>query len=101
MESRLVGALAGAVLSVAAMQAASAADIPAPVNKAAPMAVAYNWTGLYIGGNVGYGWGGSTGNNLTVADTIGLFAGYAALGGFRYPSVKPAGVVGGGQIGYN
>ncbi len=37
---------------------ALAADMPTkgPVYKAEPM---FNWTGFYIGGNVGYGWGGS------------------------------------------
>ncbi len=38
---------------------AAAADLPlAPAYKA-PTAVAavYNWTGLYVGGNAGYGWG--------------------------------------------
>jgi outer membrane immunogenic protein len=35
---------------------ARAADI-APVYKAAPAYAPYNWTGLYVGGVVGYGWG--------------------------------------------
>ena len=36
---------------------AQAADIARPVYKAPPVVVAYNWSGFYIGGNVGYGWG--------------------------------------------
>lgn len=38
---------------------AAAADLPAsPAYKAqAPVAAVYNWTGFYIGGNAGYGWG--------------------------------------------
>ena len=51
MKFRLVGALAGAVLSVAVVHAASAADMPL---KAAPMIVASTWTGCYIGINGGY-----------------------------------------------
>src|SRR5713226_8378382 len=37
---------------------ALAADMPTkgPVYKAEPL---FNWTGFYVGGNVGYGWGGS------------------------------------------
>jgi outer membrane immunogenic protein len=95
--------LALALVATAALtQLASAADLPAKVYTKAPaMVAAYNWTGWYVGGNIGYGWGGSTGNDLTVADPAGIFVGYAALGGFRYPSVKPKGVVGGAQIGYN
>ena len=38
---------------------AAAADLPAaPAYKApAPVAAVYNWTGFYVGGNGGYGWG--------------------------------------------
>jgi outer membrane immunogenic protein len=54
---RIVLALASA-LSVSTIQSASAADIPAPIYKAAPAAVVVrNWTGCYIGINGGYGWG--------------------------------------------
>lgn len=44
---------------------------------------AYNWTGLYLGGHAGYGWG--TGD----AQTDGT------------PTQHPKGWLGGGQIGYN
>ena len=48
--------LAVAAASLVASNA-YAADL-APVYKAAPvMAPVYNWTGLYVGGHVGYGWG--------------------------------------------
>jgi outer membrane immunogenic protein len=54
---RIVFALACA-LSVGTIQSASAADIPAPIYKAPPATVVVrNWTGCYIGGNGGYGWG--------------------------------------------
>ncbi|KWV60505.1 hypothetical protein AS156_28790 [Bradyrhizobium macuxiense] len=38
---------------------AAAADLPAaPAYKApAPAVAVYNWTGFYVGGNAGYGWG--------------------------------------------
>jgi outer membrane immunogenic protein len=47
-----------ALLSFATIGSAVAADLPAaPVYKA-PVAVAqvYNWTGFYLGGNIGYSW---------------------------------------------
>jgi hypothetical protein len=49
-------ALTAAVSAVAFTQIASAADLPvkAPV---APVAAPYNWTGFYIGANIGGGWG--------------------------------------------
>jgi outer membrane immunogenic protein len=56
MKKLLVGMLG--VVSMAT--SASAADLAArPYTKAPPVAVspAYNWSGFYIGGNVGYGFG--------------------------------------------
>src|SRR5436309_11244427 len=45
-------------LSLVAFSAvqASAADLPVKARPMAPVAVAYNWTGCYIGGNVGGKW---------------------------------------------
>jgi outer membrane immunogenic protein len=75
--------------STAFIGAASAADIqrPAPAYKAPIMAPArvYDWTGFYVGGNVGYGWGQQ---DVSLAGV-----------GIGSPSVN--GVIGGGQIGYN
>src|ERR1700709_137694 len=72
-----------------------AADL-APYTKAAPVYVApvYNWTGFYIGGNVGYSWGRSR-DTATLTDGTGtiLFTDIARN--------NMDGVVGGGQIGYN
>jgi opacity protein-like surface antigen len=47
---------------------ATAADLPAtlPV-KAPPMSTAYDWTGFYVGGYLGYAWGNS---NWTTAPGI-------------------------------
>jgi outer membrane immunogenic protein len=84
--------------------AAFAADLPvrAPTVVSAP---ASNWTGFYVGGNVGYGWGNNTGGQWRSfsddpANPFG-FAGYFAAGGNVLPGVKPQGVIGGGQIGYD
>jgi outer membrane immunogenic protein len=75
---------------------ATAADLPvkAPVYKAAPIDP-WNWSGFYIGGNVGYSWGNS--------DTDAVFSN-ATSGAFLFAqsnSFDMNGVIGGGQIGYN
>ncbi|MDE5454522.1 outer membrane beta-barrel protein [Bradyrhizobium sp. CSA112] len=83
--------LAAAAL-VMGIASASAADLAArPYTKApAPIAAVYNWTGLYIGADVGYGWGRSTGISTNAA------------GFFPAPySIDPSGVIGGGFVGYN
>jgi len=54
--------LAGAALAVLGSQA-FAADLPvrAPITKAPPIvAPVFDWSGLYIGGQVGYAWGTAT-----------------------------------------
>jgi len=47
-----------ALLAAAAMtaSAAKAADLPVKAAPMAPVAAPYNWTGVYLGGNVGYMW---------------------------------------------
>lgn len=90
--------LAVGIAALASMVATSAvaADLPAKVYTKAPPPVvaAYNWTGFYIGGNVGYSWGRSS-DNSTLTNSAGtvLFANSSA--------VNLDGVIGGGQIGYN
>ena len=86
-------ALAAAAL-VIGTASASAADLAArPYVKApAPIAVVYNWTGFYIGAQVGYAWGdNSTREFVTVT---GLPTGFNQ--GFNTD-----GFVGGGHLGYN
>jgi outer membrane immunogenic protein len=59
-----------------------------------PMVTLYDWTGFYVGGNVGYSWGRSS-------DTSSLTNGAGTL---LYTSADKSnlnGVVGGGQAGYN
>jgi outer membrane immunogenic protein len=79
---------------------ASAADLPA--YKALPAAVAVSWSGFYIGGNVGYGWGRARSD----AATPGFLA-PGALSDFPIPGFTSSdpfhlnGVIGGGQIGWN
>lgn len=89
---------------------AQAADIAArPYTKAPALAAVYDWTGFYVGGNVGYGWGENTNPGITAVDpggsgvgpflTTGLFPG-APSGNF-YPNLNPSGVFGGAQVGYD
>jgi outer membrane immunogenic protein len=95
---------------------ASAADLAArPYTKAPPMAVspAYNWSGFYIGGNVGYGFGrADEDSSSTLASAVLPPLGPpAAVAPFVFDPVTipfasstrtPVdGVLGGGQIGYN
>jgi outer membrane immunogenic protein len=113
---KLLGALAIAALA-APIGTALAADLRLPVKAPvmAPVAV-YNWTGFYIGGNVGYSWGRNeadivgasttttrtrdfrTAGPTLIADTTVVTGpiGFAGTG-----STKVDGIIGGGQIGYN
>jgi outer membrane immunogenic protein len=72
--------------------AALAADLPyrkeAPVYTPPPPP-AFTWSGVYIGGQVGYGWGTSNVNA------------YNQTGGGALGSLSQSGVVGGAHIGYN
>ena len=83
MKKVVSGVIVAAALAVA--PSAFAADIAArPVYKAPVVVPAYNWTGFYIGGNVGYGWGDLNATALGVGLTESV-----------------DGWFGGGQIGYN
>lgn len=81
-------ATTGLALSVAT---ASAADLgQRPVYKAAPapVPVAYNWSGFYLGGHIGYGWASEDARDLLVGPGV---AG----------AIDPSGFLAGAQIGYN
>jgi outer membrane immunogenic protein len=94
MKRILIGATAIASLLTTS---ALAADLAAKVyTKAPPPVVAvYDWTGFYIGGNVGYSWGrSSTTQAFSDATTGTLLSGAATKFDLN-------GVIGGGQIGYN
>lgn len=83
--SMILGVVMAALAAGQATGRASAADLspaPAPVVKAPVAAPVFSWTGFYIGGNAGYGWG----------------SGQDALGS---AGVDPSGWIAGGQLGYN
>jgi outer membrane immunogenic protein len=71
--------LLAAACTIISVQAASAADMPTKAPAYAPVAM-YNWSGLYVGVNAGYGWG-------RFSDSVG--------------GINVNGFVGGGQLGYN
>ena len=88
---RLLTAGAAAII---ASGSAFAADLPA--TKAPPSfapAPAFSWTGFYIGGNVGYGWG-SANDREVPAPAQPADADFAV-------GINPAGALGGVQAGYN
>ena len=82
-------ALAAVATIALGATAASAADLgQRPVYKAQPALVvaAYNWSGFYIGGHLGYGW--------SKTDVHDLVTGASG-------SADPSGFLAGGQIGFN
>jgi outer membrane immunogenic protein len=86
----IAGALAG-------ITAATAADLPARTYTKAPVYVepAFNWSGFYVGGNIGYSWGRSANT-----ETIDIFNTGTIVGaGTSRNDVN--GVIGGAQFGYN
>lgn len=89
---------------VAGSLAASAADMPLRYTKAPAMAAVYNWTGFYVGANVGYGWGQSDlrttldQNSSWAVEGADFQNQFIAISNNR---LNPAGVVGGLQAGYN
>lgn len=83
MKKFLLGCAAVAVSAGAAF----ATDLPAraPVYKAAP--AAFNWSGFYVGGHAGYGFGDFDSSDAFIPPAVG--------------SLKPTGWFGGVQVGYN
>jgi len=87
--------LATTAFVVLAAASAGAADMTARPAYAAPPPV-YNWTGVYWGANVGYGWGNARTNINSNATELGV-----AESTQISQSQKIDGVIGGVQAGYN
>jgi outer membrane immunogenic protein len=81
-----------AACAIVSVQAASAADMPIKAPAHAPVAVS-NWTGFYLGGQVGGGWASNTQTNI---DATGAFSAGTVLN-----ATTPSGVLGGVYGGYN
>jgi outer membrane immunogenic protein len=102
--------LAGAAfLALNVANSAFAADMARPAYKAPPLPPlpVYGWTGVYVGGNIGYSWGGAR-TDIAGSATTFMFAGIGGTPGFPSTfsfadsnTVRLDGVVGGGQVGYN
>jgi opacity protein-like surface antigen len=86
--------LAGAAIAaLIAAGPALSADLPL---KAPPLvAAAWNWSGFYIGGHAGYGWGRNS--QTDVNDPF--FGG--KIPGFNLPGFDPRGALGGVHAGFN
>jgi outer membrane immunogenic protein len=51
-----IGLIAAATIGIAGIALSADLPVKAPAY-APPVAAPYNWTGSYVGGNIGYGWG--------------------------------------------
>lgn len=94
----------GAAIGLCLSQSAFAADMPAkaPVLKAPALKATYNWAGLYVGGNVGYGWASDADPSRSIVDTSGSgLTAFFNAGGFPVGAVNPNGIIGGVQAGYH
>src|SRR5436190_1712899 len=106
-----------ALALAASASSALAADLPARMPVKAPLMVpvAYNWTGFYIGGNVGYSWGRDPVDLAATSSTRNrVFRAFGLPAETLVSDITTAGApvsasstanldgwLGGGQIGYN
>jgi outer membrane immunogenic protein len=85
-----------AVFIAAPLTVANAADMAVKSPPPQPAVVAANWSGWYMGVNVGGAW--DTNTNASVENINGF-------GAIIFPGIsvspKPSGAIGGGQLGYN
>ena len=100
---RLSFLLIAIVSTIALTQIATAADLPrkAPVYTPPPPP-GFSWTGFYVGGNAGYGWGRANATYVAPGGPNGFppqDQGPISANGSG--SLDPIGFVGGAQIGYN
>jgi outer membrane immunogenic protein len=107
MKSLIIPAAAGALFAAPPM----AADLPVARPVKAPVVaapLAYNWTGFYVGGNIGGAWQrASFSSTLIGCNIVGCASGSSHIG--FDPAIAAAGTgsntkvgfTGGGQFGYN
>jgi outer membrane immunogenic protein len=90
MHRKSLAFIAAAGLSLALGQIASAAELPVKPTYQPPPILAptpvYNWTGFYVGGNLGGAWGNVEVTDVTTGSTI---------------SPDSSGFAGGGQVGFD
>jgi outer membrane immunogenic protein len=97
MLKKTLGLLASAAMVLGASQMASAADLAPRYTKAPVPVEVWNWTGFYIGGHVGAGWG----TTETTLDSIAAPGVPLTPAGLALTQNSRSGFLGGGQIGYN
>jgi len=88
---RIIFTCSLAAAAIAATAPAQAADLGPLLTKAPPAPVYYNWSGSYVGANLGGSWGRES--HQIFDGTANIFE----LGVTNHPD----GVIGGAQIGYN
>src|SRR6266849_7530124 len=93
------------ILATVGSASALAADSSAPTYGKSPVMVepAFNWSGFYIGGNIGRHWGrDQITSTADAAGGLGLGVdGAAAIDAASPTSLRPQGFIGGIQAGYN
>jgi opacity protein-like surface antigen len=82
-----------AIVALVAGGSALAADLP--LKAPPPVVAAWNWSGFYIGGHAGYGWGHDAQADINDPFFFGKFP------GFNVPGFDPKGYLGGLQAGAN
>jgi outer membrane immunogenic protein len=91
--------LAAAIAAFGFVNSADAADMPAKTPVYKSVAPVFNWSGWYVGGNAGYGFGSSN-----ISNTGLDFAGINIITNGLVPASlgdRPKGFVGGLQLGWN
>jgi len=92
MQSKFIALLSG-VLSLGLVNAASAADMAVKARPMVAPVMVYNWSGCYVGANIGGGWA------RTGQDRIAQVDGTVFVPPTNYGSSDGSDFIGGGQIG--
>jgi outer membrane immunogenic protein len=93
----LIGTAFAALIAGSAIAVAQQPRVYRRPVVAAPV---YSWTGLYVGGNVGYSWGDAR-TDLAGAGRTVVPPFSAAFAFANTDTARVNGVIGGGQVGYN
>ena len=90
-------------LVLLATASAVASDLAPRYTKAPAMAAAYDWTGFYVGGNVGGQWGSADPTTTTIYDPFGYFVSSSipAIATVGAQRINSSSVTGGFTAGYN
>ncbi|MBN8964638.1 MAG: porin family protein [Rhizobiales bacterium] len=85
--------IAGVAVALSTAGTAWAADMPVKAHSVSAVPPVTNWTGLYVGGHVGYGWGDE--KNVATTGNTNFVAGHV------FDPTDVNGIIGGGQFGAN